>query len=286
MVTHKVRKFRGETHVPLQPSSLDENGHLDDLFDNFSRLEGLAAALASKAPIDSIARVLALRVLSRFDVHGTALVALDAQGNYRTLSTFGYSAEEVTSLNNRGINSRTPLATALREGRTIWFDSQDESAWREFPDMRAMNVPVDPDVRSTIAMPIGHDVPVAGLLITLREQLGDRPVEVQQRFFETLAAILSIVVDGARVRSELVARGSRPPMPKEGELTERQLAILRLIAEGKTNKAIGSRLGYSESTVRHETMRIFRLLGVASRSQAVTAGASRGLLPIQREAMD
>ena len=263
-------------------ASQEQATPIDDVFENLAKLEGLASALASKAPLDSIARVLALRILSSFDVYGVALVALDAHGNYRTLSTFGYDEDEILSINNTGVTWRTPLATALRDGRTIWFDTRDEKAWLEFPDMRGRKIRVHPEIESTIARPIGHEVPVAALLITLRERLRDRPVEVQQRFFETLAAMLGIVVDGSRVRAELVSLGARPPATKEGDLTERQLAILRLIAEGKTNKAIGSRLGYSESTVRHETMRIFRLLGVASRSQAVTAGASRGLLPIQR----
>ena len=275
-------KRSGGRNVPNTSDTEQWAAPLDELYENFARLEGLASVLASKAPIESIARVLALRVLSRFDVYGVAVVALDAQGQYRVLSSFGYNDQEIDSLNNTGIAWQTPLASAMREGRTIWFDARDESSWQEFPDMRSRKIPIHPEIESTIAMPIGYEVPVAGLLITLRGRLHDRPQEVQRRFFETLAAILGIVVDGSRVRTELLSRGTRPPAPKDGDLTERQVAILRLIAEGKTNKAIGSRLGYSESTVRHETMRIFRVLGVASRSQAVTAGASRGLLPIQR----
>ena len=258
----------------------DWRAPVSEIFDGFARIEGLASALASKTPLDSIGRLLALRVLANFDVYGVALVAVDGMGRYRTLSTFGYDENEIHSLNSTGLDWKTPLAAAIRDGRSVWFD-HGSSTMAQFPDLQ--NVPVHPSIKATICLPIGHEAPIAGLLITLRQEMEWAPREVQEGFLSTLASLLSITVDSARVRSELVSRGSRPPAQKEGTLSDRQIAILRLIAEGKTNKAIGSRLGYSESTVRHETMRIFRLLGVASRSQAVTAGASRGLLPIQRD---
>jgi DNA-binding CsgD family transcriptional regulator len=245
----------------------------------FFQIEGLAAALASKPSVDSLARLLALRILAPFDVFAVSIVAIDAVGTYKCLSSFGYDEESIESLNTTGLTWRTPLATTIREGRTIWMDMDE--AFEEFPDLA--NVPVHPSIRSTVTLPIGDSTPVGGLIITLREPLQQAPHEVHRHFLECIASLLSIVVDGPRVRSELLAQGARPPATTEGELSDRQVAILRLIAEGKTNKAIGLRLGYSESTVRHETMRIFRLLGVASRSQAVTIGASRGLLPIQRE---
>jgi DNA-binding CsgD family transcriptional regulator len=246
----------------------------------FTQIEDLALTLASKPSIDSLARLLALRVLAPFEVFAVAIVAMDAVGSYRVMSSFGYDEESVHSLNTTGLSWRTPLATTIREGRSIWIDMGPE-ALEEFPDLAS--VPVDPAIRSTVTLPIGDKTPLGGLLITMREPLLGAPPPVQMRFLECIASLLSIVVDGPRVRDELLSRGARPPAPPPGSLTDRQTAILRLIAEGKTNKAIGTRLGFSESTVRHETMRIFRLLGVASRSQAVTVAATQGILPLQRD---
>jgi LuxR family maltose regulon positive regulatory protein len=50
------------------------------------------------------------------------------------------------------------------------------------------------------------------------------------------------------------------------ELTERELEIAQLAAEGLTNKAIGARLLISENTVKAELKRIFEKLGIKSRS--------------------
>lgn len=55
------------------------------------------------------------------------------------------------------------------------------------------------------------------------------------------------------------------------DLTERQKKILDGMARGKTNRAIGNELGYSESTIRQESMAIYRTLGVTCREDAVRA---------------
>lgn len=56
-------------------------------------------------------------------------------------------------------------------------------------------------------------------------------------------------------------------------LTERQQAVLRLVREGSTNVAIGRQLGISEGTVRTHLQNAYAVLGVSSRTAAVTAAA-------------
>jgi DNA-binding NarL/FixJ family response regulator len=53
-----------------------------------------------------------------------------------------------------------------------------------------------------------------------------------------------------------------------GQLTARQLSILRGMVEGKTNHELATELGFSVSTVRHETMRIYQALAVSDRKEA------------------
>ena len=52
------------------------------------------------------------------------------------------------------------------------------------------------------------------------------------------------------------------------QLSQRQLLILRGMVEGKTNHELATELGFSVSTVRHETMRIYQALGVSDRKEA------------------
>jgi DNA-binding NarL/FixJ family response regulator len=51
-------------------------------------------------------------------------------------------------------------------------------------------------------------------------------------------------------------------------LTEQQLRILALLAEGLTNREIGSRLYLAEKTVKNHVTRILAKLGVQRRTQA------------------
>jgi DNA-binding CsgD family transcriptional regulator len=54
-----------------------------------------------------------------------------------------------------------------------------------------------------------------------------------------------------------------------GLLTSRQLELLRLVADGLTNRAIATRLHLSEATVRRHLENVFARLGVSSRTAAV-----------------
>lgn len=83
----------------------------------------------------------------------------------------------------------------------------------------------------------------------------------------------SINRDGPAVRSTVVAAGS----PED--LTTRQVQILGLMADGLTNAEIAARVLLSESTVRQETIRIYRALRVNSRIEATAKGRLIGLIP-------
>ncbi|MBU6244085.1 MAG: helix-turn-helix domain-containing protein [Actinomycetales bacterium] len=76
----------------------------------------------------------------------------------------------------------------------------------------------------------------------------------------------------------LAGLSTRAPGREAGLLSDRQGRILRLVAEGKTNKAIASLLGYSESTVKLELSRTMELLKANDRQQAVQVARNLHLL--------
>jgi DNA-binding NarL/FixJ family response regulator len=63
-----------------------------------------------------------------------------------------------------------------------------------------------------------------------------------------------------------------------GTLSAREIEVLRLAAQGYTNKAIGVQLGISDRTVQGHLTNIFGKLGVASRTEAVTKAIQLGLV--------
>ncbi len=64
-------------------------------------------------------------------------------------------------------------------------------------------------------------------------------------------------------------------------LTDREIEVLRLAAEGLTNKAIGQALGISNRTVQGHLANIFGKLGVNSRTEAVTAALKQGWIVLE-----
>lgn len=67
------------------------------------------------------------------------------------------------------------------------------------------------------------------------------------------------------------------PLPAETErLSDRELDVLRLAAQGLTNRAIGAELGISERTVHSHLMNIFSKLHVNSRTEAAMKAVRMG----------
>ncbi|MBX5449563.1 response regulator [Thermogemmatispora sp.] len=64
-------------------------------------------------------------------------------------------------------------------------------------------------------------------------------------------------------------------------LTERELEVLRLLAQGMPNKEIAARLVISERTAKFHVSSIMNKLGATNRTEAVALAAQRGLITLQ-----
>jgi DNA-binding NarL/FixJ family response regulator len=126
----------------------------------------------------------------------------------------------------------------------------------------------DQHVREAIqAGAIGYllkDVLKADLLRALRDAAMGRPSlhpEVQQHLMREVAG----------------KRSSQEQAPLHANLTEREIGILRLIAEGRSNKEIAATLHLTEGTIKGYVSTIFDKLGVADRTQAALYAVKHGL---------
>jgi DNA-binding NarL/FixJ family response regulator len=81
------------------------------------------------------------------------------------------------------------------------------------------------------------------------------------------------------VAPRLIARLTHPAAGGD-TLTERELDVLRRAARGLTNKQIGADLQISDRTVQNHLANIYAKLGVASRTEAVTAALQRQLIKL------
>jgi DNA-binding NarL/FixJ family response regulator len=72
-------------------------------------------------------------------------------------------------------------------------------------------------------------------------------------------------------------RGSRLAPP----LTERELEVIKALAQGKSDRQIARSLEISEKTVRHHTSNIYRKLHIFDRTQAVIYAIREGVIEIE-----
>ena len=75
-----------------------------------------------------------------------------------------------------------------------------------------------------------------------------------------------------------MVRSLSSPSPDRERLTDRELEVLRLLATGLSNRAIGRELFISETTVKFHVSNVMRKLLVTRRAEAVYAASKLGLL--------
>jgi DNA-binding NarL/FixJ family response regulator len=99
---------------------------------------------------------------------------------------------------------------------------------------------------------------------------------------EVMTSALSLVFSGGvYIPPEILGpatpnAGRAKATPGDLGLTERQVDVLALMMQGKSNKAICRRLDLAEPTVKNHVTAILKALGVSNRTEAVLAVSARG----------
>jgi len=103
---------------------------------------------------------------------------------------------------------------------------------------------------------------------------------------EIVAAVCAVhegqsALDPALLQKVVAFISSAPLAATVESLSAREIEVLRLAAQGFTNKAIGVQLGISDRTVQGHVANIFGKLDVASRTEAVTKAIQMGLVSVE-----
>lgn len=182
---------------------------------------------------------------------GAQLISIDQKGQLRSVASYGksYPVSE-----NLSLWDDNPVSKALGEKRHESFE-HDGAFVNVLPFYRSM-------------------APVGGLIIISSEKA--KPLEKEAlNIFAQLGAFY-LDTNGLNIKQGPVKSEGNPE-----ELTDRQREVLSYMSLGQTNAEIARTMLLSESTIRQETVRIYRALGVSSRSEASKKGRALGLIQKQ-----
>jgi DNA-binding CsgD family transcriptional regulator len=131
--------------------------------------------------------------------------------------------------------------------------------------------------KKLIMFPLRHRGAVQGHIVVRFSQPIKDTKQVEElvlNFAVPISLYLSLKQDG--VRSAPLS--SHREEGGADQLSVRQISILRGMVEGKTNHELATELGFSVSTIRHETMRIYQALNVSDRKEAAKKALVLSLL--------
>ena len=210
------------------------------------------------------------RVLVDIQATSIFVASLTSKNDVEYLAQFGIDPK-IWELYPKSILifDKYPITDAMRTRKTTWINTLPD--WGdEYPLLKPIEFPGKE--KTFIGMAIEMCVtPIAVVGI-----FAASVIEVDgetDAFLGTIANILSLYLYDARggpEESEIrLGNSDAIKMVKTDEkLTERQMLIVKMISEGRTNILISELLGYSESTIRQETIKIYAKLGCNGREEA------------------
>ena len=254
--------------------------------------------LMTRPTCDQISQQIVLSILARHQPRSCVVTLFGADGSLHAVGAFGLTPAQTERFTSLSLWDVDPMADAVRTGdpvlvvdelgasenypRTIPAEGPFEpiGVWPlSLPNQRvgALQVnfaeaPNADDLRSD-AMGVSAVLALYLSLLVSIASSPDRAVEMLNASDQANAFPTNELTVLQSVGSAGQSRRAAPSV-----LTERQTQILQLMAKGLTNSQIAKRVGFSESTVRQETMVIYRYFGVGGRREAVRLASLRGML--------
>lgn len=240
--------------------------------DKVSRLVELGELVSSKPTPDEFLSGLIHGVFSPWGGRAAILGKLNFDSSLKMLACYGFSDFDQDCFLSKNVWEKTPLSDAIRESKHFLMRNKKEFA-DNYPDLVLKVESVFPTFESLVTCPlVGKNVSVGGLGIFF----ADMPYHVEDPLFWRGVSIISAPVIVGINGEEQIKNGLN--QIKKEMLTERQIIILDLMAQGLTLDQVAHKLKFSDSTIHQESLRIYKYLGVHSRSEAVLVAKELGLL--------
>jgi DNA-binding CsgD family transcriptional regulator len=192
---------------------------------------------------------------------GHILHTVGNDGSLLMPAKVGFSVWPTEKFPDRFITAETQLNRSLRTGQIVDCGSFDSFTFAG-PDYLSDLFPNG--FRASIAWPI----PGIGSILTFYDEATEL-TEGQVLFLKLIGSLIASSFKNSEILKQLAPESKSEHLISPVALTSRQWNILRSMRRGKTNPEIAEDLGFSESLVRHETMKIYRSLSIEGRKELI-----------------
>ena len=133
------------------------------------------------------------------------------------------------------------------------------------------------DPTSSISItPFSIDTNLLGFFVFEWKESTEIPKEAKEALI-LYSALTSLYLTQGKSHG-LILNSNERVNKVDQKISPRQMFVLHGMVDGKTNHELATDLGYSVSTIRHETMAIFRALGVSDRKEAAQIAQQMDLI--------
>jgi DNA-binding CsgD family transcriptional regulator len=172
------------------------------------------------------------------------------------------------------INDRHPLGSTVLTGESYWMRTAALFELFPFAAGEARRLTAF-QKGETVCLPIVSRASVIGVWFMVLNE----PVQQTVARLDQFNALGHLLGHWLLMRDAEGQPTGSVPRNMHFQVSERELAILRLIDAGKSNLQIAQKLGYSEATVRADLSRLYKALGVSGRREVVASAKETGLYP-------
>ena len=215
--------------------------------------------------MEEISRALATDYLTQFGVKGVRFGLFNSDDSILLLGQYGYP--DAMAWRNRNIPSQEWRAVESPDIQLIISASGQK--WTN-------------DSRFFVNTLRDHGVIQGYLVVEFTNPIGDANKQKTGDAIDDLCMPIALYLSFQIRRSpnQTISINSLDEVRDSGgaQLTSRQLLILRGMVDGKTNHDLSAELGFSVSTVRHETMRVYQALAVSDRKEAAKKALVLGIV--------
>ena len=213
--------------------------------------------------------------LAQAVIEAEAYLAGDADAVARLDAVVARVSDLEAEMRHGLIRNRLQAVLALvRAERTRCSDAADPGAWRTAIEVAQRRTTAHVLARTRVRL-------VEALILAGDREKARAELALAHRITAELGAI------PLREGLEQLASRSRIPLPgvatsaadPSSGLTARELEVLALLAEGRTNREIGEALFISPKTASVHVSNLLMKLGAANRTEAANQARERGLLP-------